>query len=76
MHAKQAREKAEAVEKAMDLKQYDEIINHIEVSVAIGNFSANYTDTIRPNIKRRLEALGYKIETSFNRGETDNNISW
>ena len=77
LDAKKAREKVDAVLRADELKEFDQIMNQIERAVATVNYRLVLEKTISKYIYSKLDELGFKVEELRNiSGDLVTRISW
>lgn len=57
-------------------QQLAELSKLIRAAVADGKFSINKDGCLKPEIRKKLEELGYKVETGNQYNESYYNISW
>ena len=57
-------------------QQLAELSKLIRAAVADGKFSINKDGCLKPEIRKKLEGLGYKVETGNQYNESYYNISW
>ena len=57
-------------------QQLAEISKLIRDAIADGKFSISEDGSLKPETRKKLEELGYKVETGTQYNEPDYNISW
>lgn len=57
-------------------QQLAELSKQIKAAIADGNFSINLDGSLNPEIRKKLEKLGYKVEISNQYNESYCIISW
>ncbi len=76
MNAKEARERASKVKQDFLSKEYNTIIEIIELAVNNGEYQTYYYKSISSALKDKLEEMGYKITIIDERMETLVTIQW
>jgi len=76
MNAKEARERASKVKQDFLSKEYNTIIEIIELAVNNGEYQTYYYQSISSALKDKLEDMGYKITIIDERMETLVTIQW
>ena len=76
MNAKEARERASKVKQDMITKEYQSILEIIEIAVNNGEYQTYYYKSISSALKDKLEEMGYKITIVDERMETLVTIQW
>jgi len=77
MNAKEARQKALAIDHGKVSEQYEAIKAEIELAVYEGKFQAYYYSSILPGVKTALEGEGFQVDSFWDQKEgTTITISW
>ena len=76
MEATEARNIAENMLSYEDGNAYTEIMIQIDLKARNGDFHIWYYDLISGRVRNKLRELGYSIEETTHRNETNIKISW
>jgi hypothetical protein len=76
MNAKEARERASKVKQDFLSKEYNTILEIIELSVNNGFYEAYYYKTISNDVKDKFEKLGYEIVETYDRNNVLITFKW
>jgi predicted PP-loop superfamily ATPase len=78
MNAQEARQKAKEFNTNATNSQYSDVKAEINEKVKKGKYECKYYDSLRKDVKKKLEAEGYKIN-EFDGGQRDGmtiTITW